>query len=300
MGATRVSNIYSMTGFGECLVVEPEVGASIRVQIKSVNSRFLDLNVKLPIVYSSAETEIQKRIKTKIKRGRVEVSVSRVLQSSEGNSKLNGGALDGFVQQLSSIKISDLSSKEVLLSAIPALLSRKEVFESNELESISEAEKIVLLDCFDKSLEIFISSRREEGAVLGNELTHQITGISNISELIKSMSQASPLKLKDKFQARLTELLGTASLNQERLEQEVAILADRTDIREEIVRLDSHIKLFTDSMPEGGRKLEFIVQELGREINTIGSKSSEVELSTLVIEAKSILEKIREQIQNVE
>lgn len=300
MGATGVSNIYSMTGFGECLVLEPKTGASIRVQIKSVNSRFLDLNVKLPIVYSSAETEIQKRVKSKIKRGRVEVSVSRVLQSSEGASKLNSGALDGFVKQLSSINIKDLSNKEILLSAIPALLSRKEVFESSELESISEAEKIVLLDCFDKSLEIFISSRREEGAVLGNELIHQITSIKSISESIKSMSQASPLKLKEKFHARLTELLGTTSLNQERLEQEVAILADRTDIREEIVRLDSHIKLFTDSMPEGGRKLEFIVQELGREINTIGSKSSEVELSTLVIEAKSILEKIREQIQNVE
>jgi uncharacterized protein (TIGR00255 family) len=146
-----------MTGFGECIVVEPDVLASIRVQIKSVNSRFLDLNVKLPIVYSSAESEIQKRIKTKIKRGRVEVSVSRVLQSSDSASKLNSGALDGFVKQLSSIKINDLSSKEILLSALPALFSRKEVLDGNDLESISEAEKLVLLDCFDKSLEIFQS-----------------------------------------------------------------------------------------------------------------------------------------------
>lgn len=288
-----------MTGYGESSIVEPQSGTSIRIQLKSVNSRFLDINSKLPVCYNSLDTEVQKKIKLGLKRGRVDVSAFRSALSMDSVTTINQATLSNLVLQLEPLEVH-LSKQEVIMSALPALLSRKEVFEGSEVEVISEEEKLNFLACFDEALSAFIQSRVEEGKALERELSLQISNIEKISKQIKAMSIASPPKIKEKFQLRLKELLDSTSLNQERLEQEVAILADRTDIREEIVRLDSHIQLFKDSLPEGGRKLEFIVQELGREINTIGSKSSEVELSTLVIEAKSILEKIREQIQNVE
>lgn len=295
-----MSIVSSMTGYGETSVEVAGANCSIRLQFKSVNSRFLDFTVRVPAIYSGLEAEVQKKVKAKIKRGRVEISASRSSLIGGAGTKINLSVLNGFLSQLDSLEVKGLSKKEVSQSSLSSLLSRKEIFEGTESELLSEEEKSVFLAGVDSALDSLVESRLLEGKSLLAEMLFQTARLKTITDEVEAFSSLAPVKIKEKFELRLKELLSGNTVSNERLEQEVAILADKVDIREELVRLRSHLVLFQNSIDEGGRKLEFVLQEMGREVNTIGSKSNEAGVSTLVIEAKSILEKLREQIQNVE
>ncbi len=293
-----------MTGFGEASLEFETGNCTIRVQAKSVNNRFIDTAVRLPALYSSFEADVQKKIKEKLKRGRVEISAYRTTSSGPTNSTINAATLSDLMNQMEALEIKGVTKKDLLLASLPVMLSRKEVYEGIGSEQVSEEEKRVFLSVVDSALDSLVASRKLEGKALFSELLLQIDRLKVISVKVEGFSKDAPQKLKQKIELRIRELMDgnsiSTSLSTDRLEQEVAILADKIDIREEIVRLNSHIELFNSSMIEGGRKLEFVLQEMGREVNTIGSKSNEAEVSTLVIESKSILEKLREQVQNVE
>lgn len=292
-----------MTGFGEAegqLQVSSDTLLALRVQCKSVNHRFLDISLKIPSIYSSIEMSVQKKIREKLVRGRVEIQIQREELGSSSECKVNEENLKAIVKKVSEIKIKEVSSDILITSLLSAIWNRKEVLEFGGMQELTKGEIEFLEKTVSNALDALVVSRLEEGKSLSREIVSLLNILDSIVKSIETLSDKVSIELKDKLKTRLEELSVAIEGNDARLLTELAILADKVDIREEIVRINSHLTHFRDVATEGGRKLDFIVQELGREFNTIGSKTSQAEVSKLVIEAKANLERLREQLQNVE
>jgi len=295
--------LNSMTGFGEAegqLQISPDTLIALRVQCKSVNHRFLDISLKLPSIYSSNEMSVQKKIREKLTRGRVEILIQRDELGSSSEYKVHEDNLKAIVKKVSEIKIKEVSSDILMTSLLNSLWSRKEFLEFGSMQELTKKEIEFFEKTVSDALDALVVSRSEEGKSLSREIISLLKTLDSLVQSIEILSDKVSIEQKDKLKARLEELSVSLEGNDARLLMELAILADKVDIREEIVRINSHLKHFRDVATEGGRKLDFIVQELGREFNTIGSKTSQAEVSKLVIEAKANLERLREQLQNVE
>ncbi len=293
----------SMTGFGRS-ELETEFGIRLEVEIKSVNHRFLDTHFKLPNVYNRFESLLAKELKKKIKRGRVEVFVLRKeLNSLNINPRCNVDLLKEYLDvvknSLSSLGIKD---DEILREVLLKALNRSEFIEFDVKGDIDlDREYKVLKEVFLKALEDLVSMRKFEGKVLGEELLEYLKKLKTIKEKIKNLSLDTSLVYKERLALRLKKLESDILIDPERLAMEVALIADKTDYSEEVSRLGSHFIQFEEILSfQSGRKLDFLVQEMMREINTIGSKAQDSRVSSFVIEAKTIIEKIREQVQNIE
>ena len=293
--------LLSMTGFGAASV---DLGPiQLTVELRSVNHRFLDVVTKLPNVYAAAEGQLVKILKEELKRGRVEVFVNRADRSEPTYSvQFNRQLFDTYLDQVSSaLENAGLATKTVHQSAALQILQRREVLEVVRTDPAAVDELPALEKALREALAKLVAMRAAEGVALKAELLSHVEAIEKASVAIDQIARSIPLQFKERLAQRL-ERISVDSVDPQRLAQEVAILADKADITEELVRLRSHLEQFRKVMAdgEGGRKLEFLLQEMSREVNTTGSKSQSTEITNLVVECKASLEKLKEQVANVE
>lgn len=290
--------IRSMTGYGKGEYREDEV--QFTVEIKSVNHRYSDLSIKMPRVISSLEGKIREFVSAYIGRGKVDIYINYDSFGQNVDVKIDTCLVKSYIECLSAIK-NEFSIKEnislSLLTRFPDII---------KVEKVEKEEDIlwgVLKKALQKALKSFIEMKEREGERLFKDLCVKIIIIEDMIEDIDIISKDTVEIYKDKLYQRIKDLVGEISLDENRLMTEVAIIADKSSIDEELVRLKSHIFEFKKSIDgnvTSGRKLDFIIQEMNREINTIGSKAAELSIINNVVNIKTEIEKIREQVQNIE
>lgn len=291
--------IKSMTGFGRATFQGKN--RNFEVEIKTVNHRYLDINIRMPKSLLSLEENIRTLVSEKIKRGKVDIFITQnVLDREDVNAIFNKKLADSYVKCLNQIKESYDIKDDISVSLIAKfndVISLE--YKEEDLQAIWKDLCIPISEAID----VLVSMRLKEGEKLKEDIYTRCNHIKNMVDLVKERAPKVPLEYKEKLNLRLSELLDEYSIDEARLAMEVAIFADKACIDEEIVRLNSHINQMSETLKLNepvGRKLDFIVQEMNRETNTIGSKANDLELCNLVLNIKSEIEKIREQIQNVE
>ena len=290
--------IKSMTGYGRAMLSENS--REYQVEIKSVNHRYLDISVKIPRALSYLEEAVKKEISAKVKRGKFDVCITFENNSTQGRDiKINTELAHLYIKELKELaeKEGILSNIEVTeISKLPEVLN----IQNNQSDETIETELITVVREATNNL---IEMRKAEGSKIAQDL---LVRIEEIQSKIKEISKFSTRLIEEyvvKLKERIKELLQNQEIDQARLSQEVVIYADKCSIEEEITRLDSHITQFINllnSKEAIGKKLDFIIQEMNRETNTIGSKANSLEITNEVINIKTQLENIREQIQNIE
>ncbi len=289
--------IKSMTGYGRGTASSDS--GEFTVEIKTVNHRFRDISIRLPWRTYSLENETRKEIESIVARGKIDVTVSIVSPAGESTLEVDLPLAKDFHKALTCLKSSLQLEGEISLSQITAF---KDVIRTRDVTSDEDALKKAIMPALKEALASLDGMRRKEGEALAKDLNDRLENIMNTADPI---SEKQPL-LTEQYKERLQERIKTltnGTIDEARLAQEAAIFAEKSDITEEIVRLKSHVDQFSTLLEQEGptgRKLDFLVQEMNREINTIGSKSSDTDISTRVIEIKSELEKIKEQVQNIE
>lgn len=293
--------IKSMTGYGRAEAVW--MGRKLAVEMKSVNHRFLEISLRLPGLLASLETEIKKRIGERCSRGRIEVTVRIDMDGnaeSAGRYTLNLPLMRNYHALLCQMREALALEGAVTLGMMAGFRDLFVPTESTQDPTILWGE---LAPLFDEALEALNGMRETEGQSLRRDLEGRLAQLRAVLEAIAERSPQVVAEYQKRLGDRVRELTGGTVIDEGRLLQEVAIMAEKSDITEEIVRFRSHIDQFYDLLTgvEGaGRKIDFLIQEMGREINTIGSKSSDAGISRDVIEIKSELAKLREQVQNLE
>jgi len=289
-----------MTGYGRAESLSE--GGKILVEIKSLNHRYLETSLRMPSLISPFELEIKKKVSSRFSRGKIEVSIRADSGSAFGNGSglgLNMPLLKNYHALLCQMK-EELSLQDDI--TLGMMTSFKDVFiPPEEPDSKRIWAKIETL--LDEAIAALMLMREKEGVALCTDLMERISVVRELLDGIEVRVPQVILAYQKRLTERIKELIGDASVEESRLMQEVAMMAEKSDISEEIVRFRSHIVQFVDLLKSSdavGRKVDFLIQEMGREVNTIGSKSSDVEISRAVIEIKSELAKIREQVQNLE
>ena len=290
--------IKSMTGFGRAKLVKDL--REYQVEMKSVNHKYSDINVKLPRSISYLEEDIRKIVLSKVKRGKIEVFITFDNYSDEGkNIIINKEIAKVYINNLKELADEENISSNIEvteISKLPDVLTIKNV--ENE-EKIKEE----IVQAVTEATEKLVNMRKVEGEKIAIDLLKRI---NNIDAIVKEISQLSTGLIEEyvvKLENRIKEILKTEQVDKTRLAQEVVIYSDKCSIEEELTRLNSHIAQFKDLLNSEdaiGKKLDFLIQEMNRETNTIGSKSVNLEITNKVIDIKTILEDIREQIQNIE
>jgi uncharacterized protein (TIGR00255 family) len=288
-----------MTGYGKGFAEKGKISAEI--EVKSVNSRYLDIFLKLPNSLMNKDYELREIIKSKIKRGKLSVLVQLRVNGQEDELLLLDK--EKLKNQLSIIKQVKKAAKLKESIKLEHLLLNKDIYSTSNL-SISDAEVLLLKKALNQALEQLLKMKKAEGKELEKDLLERLQEIEKYLTEIEEESKSGGIKeYHDKLRERVKMLLDGQQADKERLELELAIMADKADITEECVRLRSHIKFFIDSLKndsEPGRKINFICQELNREANTISSKSISTTITHKAVRIKEEIEKIREQIQNIE
>jgi len=290
--------LSSMTGFGKSEIKKD--GISVSVEIRSVNSRFLEISLKLPRVLQAKEFEIREIIRQKISRGRVSASVNfEVDPSVQPPVKINFDIANAFVRELRELKKRSRIKGEIKLEH---LLGFPQIFTSPE--DISEKEWDIVKSAVEEAVDKLIESRRREGFELEKDIDSRVGIISDSVDKILSLSSDKLKERQMQLKERVEKIFKDVEFDKNRLEAELVLLADKLDVTEECVRLKSHVKFFREILNSGeiavGRRLNFLLQEMLREATTIGAKSEDPEITYLVIGIKEEIEKIREQLQNVE
>ena len=288
-----------MTGYGRA--VETIDGREITAELRSVNNRYLDCTVKMPRIYAFAEDSVKTHVKSAISRGKVDVFIAvNVMEDMQMRISVNHPVLEGYLSAMRSIA-SDYGVRDDI--SVTALSRLPDVFVVEKAEEDEEKLTQDILSVVDKALEKFTAMRTTEGAALEADLRGRA---ATILTLVEKVEQRSPVTLAE-YRARLTEkmqeVLQSTTIDEGRILQEAAIYADKIAADEETVRLRSHLNQLETMLTNGGaigRKLDFLLQELNREANTIGSKGNDLEQARTVVEIKAELEKIREQTQNIE
>ena len=283
--------IVSMTGFGKSETKFQR--KKLIAEIRSLNSKNIDLNLRIPNRYREIESKIRTKINGELSRGKIDLLISIDLQDEDKTSSLNYPVIKKYINELK--KISDSSESELLKMAIRLPESIKV-----EKEDISKQEKQILFKIIDKAILKLNQYRTSEGKSIEKDFK---TRVKNIHNLVKKVDKLAP-KRKERIRTKIQELSkqNLTEIDNKRMEQEIFYFIEKLDINEEIVRLKSNLKYFEKIMREkspNGKKLTFISQEIGREINTLGSKSNDEKLQKAVVEMKDELEKIKEQLLNV-
>ena len=291
--------IKSMTGYGSATGVSGKL--RITIELKSVNNRFLDCSIRIPRAYMAAEEKLKNRIQSAISRGKVDVFVS-VDSSQADNAEvtLNEPVADSYMDVLRTISErygipNDVNA--LSFTRLPEVISIQE--HSVDADTIAAD----MTEILSSALMGFTEMRLREGEKLRDDLSSRIMEIERLTGLVEERSPQLVEEYRAKLQARMMEVLQTTAIDEARILTEAAIFADRVAVAEETVRLRSHISQFRNIMQSSepvGRKLDFLVQELNREANTIGSKANDSDIAGIVVNLKSEIEKVREQIQNIE
>lgn len=289
-----------MTGYGRGENVKD--GRKFTVEIRSVNHRYNDITIKMPRAMNYIEDIVKKRLTQQISRGKTDVYIFfETLSKDDISISLNEALVDAYIEKLSYIKqkynLKDDISLSLLMGIDDIITVEKNIIDKNIIIE-------TLMPAVDTALSEFIKLRQTEGMALKEDIIVKLENMTNLVNQIKVRSPKVVIEYRDKLQARLNELLtGNNQIDELRLITEVTIFADRCSVDEEITRLLSHInqvKSILDEQEAVGRKLDFLVQEMNREANTIGSKSNDIEITQITVDLKSEIEKIREQIQNIE
>jgi len=289
--------IKSMTGYG--LASADQENVKFAVEIKSLNSKFLELNLKMPRAYTDKELLLRNICSKEIERGKVNVSIT--IERSEENLKgatINAALLSKYYKQLQDINLDLGANSNNLLQAV---LSFPEVISYTE-EVVNEGEWDILYGTFQTALKNFNQFRETEGAVLKEDLELRIKNILGFFAQIEVLAPLRIPQIRARLNQFLEEHVGKVNIDQNRLEQELIYYIDKLDITEEKIRLQSHCDYFTETLKSkdaNGKKLGFISQEIGREINTMGAKANDAQIQQLVVGMKEELEKIKEQLLNV-
>lgn len=290
--------IKSMTGYGKATLSREN--REYQIEIKSVNHRYLDMNIKMPRTISYLEEEVKKTIMTYVKRGKVDVFITFENNSTEGRKiQINKEIASVYIKELKKLAEEEniLANIEVTeISKYPDVLSIQN--EQNE-----EKIKQELIEVTKQAVQKLVEMRSAEGSKMAQDLLQRV---EEVQQNVTKISDQSTGLIQDyvvKLESRIKELLPNHEIDQNRLVQEVVIFADKCSVQEEITRLNSHIaqfKNFLQAEENIGKKLDFLIQEMNRETNTIGSKANCLEITNKVIDIKTQLENIREQIQNIE
>ncbi len=291
--------IRSMTGYGRG--EDTLHGRKIQLELRSVNNRYLDCNVKIPRNFIFAEEQIKAIVQERISRGKVDVFVTLEGSAAERVTvSLNQPLADGYYAALSMMKEQYALGGEItvsLLSRFSDLLTLEK--EAEDLETAADD----ICQVLRSAIEDFNRMREREGEKLAADIQNRSAAIAALLEQIEARAPQTLLEYRTKLTRRMAELLENTQIDENRILIEAAIFADKSAIDEETIRLRSHLSQLEEILASGGivgRKLDFLIQEFNREANTIGSKSSDLEITRLVVEIKGEIEKIREQVQNIE
>ena len=286
----------SMTGFGTA-EIEWETWACI-AEIRSVNHRFLDINCRLPSSFQKLEQELKKQIKSSCSRGKIDCTIRLEKESGDDDLRLNPEEAKKILKLLRGFE--DLSGRNVSINL--ADFYGAKFFTEQRSEKPPEECVDIIRECLSNALTDLRNMQEREGYAMLDEIKQRFSSCARILDTIENLSKDEPEQFKKKLEQRIARLNSGKELDHERLEQEVALVADRLDISEEIIRFKTHLKQMDVilSQTELGKKAEFLLQELNREVNTISSKSNQAGISQASVEIKSELEKIREQLQNIQ
>ena len=291
--------IRSMTGYGRA--VETVNGREFTVELRSVNNRYLDCSVRLPRLLSFAEDAVKQAVKGSVSRGKVDVFISLRTETEEDVVvNLNRGVLEGYLTAMRQMVTEFGVQDDISVSAVSRLpdvfaVEKKEVDEDQLLRD--------LLCVVAKALEGYDAMRTREGAALDADLRSRGQTILSLVSLVEQGNKQTVADYRTRLENKLREVLENTAIDESRILTEAAIFADKVAVDEETVRLRSHLQQMNSMLDGGGaigRKLDFLLQEMNREANTIGSKCTDVKLARIVVDIKAELEKIREQTQNIE
>ena len=291
--------VRSMTGFGRAKYSEN--GLNITVEFKSVNHRYFEFTSRLPKGYMFLDEKLKSFCQQKISRGKVEAAVI-IEDNSESAAvvEINGAYAQAYLAAVKDMSRQYHIKNDVKMSS---LVTNPELFTVKKQSLPEEVVTEAVLKTAEEAMESFISMRQAEGERLKNDVKARTDFILEKVAFVEERSPETVRAYREKLEQKIKELIGDVHIDEQRLLTETAIFADKVAVAEETVRLKSHIKQFCsllDSHEPIGRKLDFIVQEMNRETNTIGSKAQDVEIAHIVVDIKSEIEKIREQIQNIE
>lgn len=283
--------IQSMTGFGKYVVQLPS--KKITIEIKSLNSKSLDLNARIPSTYREKELDLRKIIASSLERGKVDFGLYMESTGNETSSVINEGVVKGYISQLRAIADGDDIKLLEMAVRLPDALK-------TERDDIDEEEYAAILEALKNALKEINTFRSEEGHVLEKDFIERIATLNRLLDEVKSMDTDRLSMVRERLEKAVADL--KTDLDSNRFEQELIYYLEKYDITEEKVRLANHLDYFATALKSddsNGKKLGFISQEIGREINTIGSKANYAPMQQLVVQMKDELEKIKEQMLNV-
>jgi uncharacterized protein (TIGR00255 family) len=302
---TKDMDLYSMTGFGRGSANGRRF--RVTVELRSVNSRFLELRLKLPRPLASLEAELRMRLEKALKRGMVDLNASVQPLDSSLSVSIDETVAEAYARGAEKLAGEfDVPNglTAIALLRLPGVVAAGDsTFEKSDEEEVAES----LREAVDQALTALVAMRKSEGGRLGKVVQRELAEVKSHKEKVRRQREDLNERQRARIEKRVSEWLGKgrSNLDETRLYQEIAYYLDRSDVTEELDRLASHLKqceeVLQDPGPKSaGKRLEFLVQELGREVNTIGAKSDQVQLTNHVLEMKLTLEKIREQVQNLE
>ena len=289
--------ILSMTGYGKAVVAYKE--KKINVEVKSLNSKSLDLSARIAPLYREKEMEIRRLLAQKLERGKVDFSLWVEKESTVDATPINAALIENYYKQIKAISASTgIPEPEDWFTT---LLRLPDVTAKTEVEILDDEEWEVAQQAINEAIEKLTEFRRQEGAALQKKFTEKIDNIANLLKSIEPFEKSRVPKIREKIIDGLKQI-PEVDYDKNRLEQELIYYIEKLDINEEKQRLTNHLKYFHETMKESGhgvgKKLGFIAQEMGREINTTGSKSNQAEMQNIVVKMKDELEQIKEQVLN--
>lgn len=283
--------IQSMTGYGKNIVQLPQ--KKVTIEIKSLNSKNLDLNVRIPSVYKEKELLIRKNLSTNLVRGKIEFSIFLEVTGEETTTVINKSVVNNYIDQLREIAVTSAENTlEIAMRMPDALKTERAELDENEWQLIEEGA--------ERAIHEIVVYRKDEGKVLEKDFNDRIRTIQRLSEQVIDIDKERMVHVREKLNKSVVDL--KAEVDQNRFEQELMYYLEKLDITEEKVRLNNHLDYFLKELEgsnSNGKKLGFISQEIGREINTLGSKSNFAPMQKVVVQMKDELEKIKEQLLNV-
>ena len=289
--------IQSMTGYGKATVLFGE--KKINVEIKSLNSKAMDLSTRIAPLYREKEMEIRNMISKSLERGKVDFSLWVEKEASETATPINTSLIENYYNQIK--KISDSTTIPMPTDLFGTLLRMPDVLTRVDIQELSEEEWTVVHSAIEEAIAHLTAFRTQEGAALEKKFNEKIDNIERLLKSIEPYEKERTVKIRERIVDALNKTL-EVDYDKNRLEQELIYYIEKLDINEEKQRLSNHLNYFRETMNNGhgqGKKLGFIAQEMGREINTTGSKSNQAEMQNIVVQMKDELEQIKEQVLNV-
>ena len=289
--------IQSMTGYGKATA---EIGSrKVIVEIKSLNSKAMDISTKIIQPYRDKELDIRSRITAALERGKVDFSLYIDAAAATCEQTINAAIFNNYLQQIESIAAQ--TDYEVPEDIITTVLRMPDVVSSNQQDEVSDEEWAAVSKAVDQAINALVDYRKAEGVALEKKFREKITNISALLASVEPYEKERVAKIKERMRSSMLDAVGK-NYDENRFEQEMIFYIEKLDISEEKQRLTNHLDYFIKTLEEGhgqGKKLGFIAQEMGREINTLGSKSNQAEMQNIVVRMKDELEQIKEQVLNV-